>query len=75
MLILAIVLALRHRRYDCALLALPAFGLLMFYDLLSHFIPRYSVPVRSILLALTVIAAKLAWDAFRATKSHKVSLI
>jgi hypothetical protein len=29
---------------------------------LSHFIPRYGMPVRPILVALLVIGAKFGWD-------------
>jgi hypothetical protein len=64
-LLLSLILSVRFRRYDVSLLALPSFGLIMFYALLSHFIPRYSVPVRPVLLALVVIAGKLGWDALR----------
>jgi hypothetical protein len=64
-LVIAMALALRSKRYECALLALPSLGLVMFYALLSHFIPRYGLPVRPIVVALLVIAAKLAWDALR----------
>jgi len=64
-LVIAIALALRFKRFECALLALPCFGLVMFYALLSHFIPRYGQPIRPILVALIVIAAKLGWDALR----------
>ncbi|MFL6604118.1 MAG: hypothetical protein ACJ8R9_22700 [Steroidobacteraceae bacterium] len=72
---LALVLATRRRRYDIALLALPAFGLVMFYALLSHFIPRYSVPVRPVLLALLVIAAQLSWQAFRQRGHRDPSIV
>lgn len=64
-LLIAMLLAVRLRRYECAILAFPAFGLVMFYALLSHFIPRYSLPVRPILIALVVIAVKSGWDALR----------
>ena len=72
---LALVLATRQRRYDIALLALPAFGLVMFYALLSHFIPRYSVPVRPVLVALLVIAAQLGWQAFRQRGRRDPSIV
>ena len=66
MLLVGMVVALHRRRYDCALLALPALGLILFYALLSHFISRYSLPVRPVLVALAVIAAKSLWDMGRA---------
>jgi hypothetical protein len=65
MLLAGLILSLRSRRYDCALFALPSFGLVMFYALLSHFIPRYSVPVRPVMLVLAVVAATLALDLLR----------
>jgi hypothetical protein len=65
MLLVGLALALRSRRYDCALFVLPAFGLVMFYALLSHFIPRYSMPVRPVMLVLAVVAAKLVLDSIR----------
>jgi 4-amino-4-deoxy-L-arabinose transferase-like glycosyltransferase len=37
--------AVRRRNWARARFALPAFGLVMFYALLSHFIPRYGAPV------------------------------
>ena len=66
MLLVGMVVTLNRRRYDCALLALPALGLILFYALLSHFISRYSLPVRPVLVALAVIAAKSLWDMGRA---------
>jgi hypothetical protein len=71
-LVIAVVVALRRRCYEAVLLALPALGLVVFYALLSHFIPRYSVPVRPVLVALLVIAAKFTWDALRARKALSV---
>jgi hypothetical protein len=56
----AIGLGLYRRRYDIVLLTLPSFGLMMLYALLTHFIPRYGVPLAGMALALLVIGATLA---------------
>lgn len=72
-LVIALALSLRSKRYECALLALPAFGLVMFYALLSHFIPRYGLPIRPILVALIFIGAKLTWDALASRATRKGS--
>jgi len=47
-LILVLVVAVRRRRDDLALFALPAFGLVMFFALFSHFIARYALPAREV---------------------------
>lgn len=44
-LLVALAYSLRTRRYELALFLLPAFGAVMFYALLSHFIPRYAEPL------------------------------
>jgi hypothetical protein len=62
-LVIALAASLYYRRYEYALLAYPAFGLVMFYALLSHFIARYGLPVRPIQVVVLVIAAKWLWDA------------
>jgi hypothetical protein len=74
-LVIAILLALRYRRYEIVLVAFPSFGLVMFYALLSHFIPRYGMPVRPILVALLVVGAKLGWDLVsgRPTRAPEIS--
>lgn len=53
----ALIYALWRRRYGLALFVLPAFGMVMFYALLSHFILRYGVPTWPVAL---VAAGSLA---------------
>lgn len=57
-LLIALVLAMRRRRYDLAIFALPAFGLVMFYALFSQFIARYGVPAHEV--AMVVLIALVA---------------
>jgi len=73
LLVIAVALAIRYRHYECALLALPSFGVVMFYALLSHFLPRYAEPVRPVVIALIVIAAKLGLDGLRKRSAPAVT--
>jgi hypothetical protein len=66
-LLVALVLALRRRDYQLALFALPAFGLVMFYALFSHFIARYGVPAHEV--AMVVVMALVALPFLPKTKS------
>jgi predicted branched-subunit amino acid permease len=47
-LIVVLVIAVRRRREDLAVFALPAFGLVVFFALFSHFIARYALPAREV---------------------------
>jgi predicted branched-subunit amino acid permease len=59
-LVVVLVIAVRRRRYDLALFALPAFGLVMFFALFSHFIARYALPAREVAtVALIALVALL----------------
>jgi hypothetical protein len=59
-LVFALVIAVRRRRYDLALFALPAFGLVVFFALFSHFIARYGIPAREVAtVALIALVALL----------------
>ncbi|MEO7773853.1 MAG: hypothetical protein ABIT36_09330, partial [Steroidobacteraceae bacterium] len=62
-LLLALILALARRNREVAAFALPAFGLVMFYALFSHFTPRYSVPAVGVTLVvlLWLFASVLRW--------------
>jgi hypothetical protein len=66
-LVIALALAIRRRRYDLALFALPAFGLVMFYALFSQFIARYGVPAHEV--AMVVLMSLVALPFLRKTKS------
>jgi hypothetical protein len=59
-LIIVLAIAVRRRRYDLALFALPAFGLVVFFALFSHFIARYALPAREVAtVALIALVALL----------------
>jgi hypothetical protein len=47
-LVVVLVIAVRRRRDDLAVFALPAFGLVVFFALFSHFIARYALPAREV---------------------------
>jgi hypothetical protein len=55
---LTLLYAMRRRRWELALFALPAFGLVMFYALFSHFIPRYGAPVVPIVIVCAAVLLK-----------------
>jgi len=61
LLVFTIVLRMRRHRSEFALFAYPAFGLVMFYALLTHFIPRYGSPT----LPVAIVGACLAYWAWR----------
>jgi hypothetical protein len=58
-LVLALVIGVRRRRYDLVLFALPAFGLVMFYAFFSHFIARYGVPAHEVAAVVGIAVAAL----------------
>jgi lipopolysaccharide export LptBFGC system permease protein LptF len=60
-LLVALAYALR-RRLDLGLFVLPAVGLLAFYALLSHFIPRYSVPALPAAIVAFLALAHAMWS-------------
>ncbi len=57
-LVVTLAYALATRRTSLALFVLPAFGTVMFHALLTHFIPRYSVPSLPITIASGIILAQ-----------------
>ena len=77
-LITTLVLGLNRRRVDWLVAVLPAAGLVAFYALLSHFIPRYGVPMTPIavviiFLGLRIPAKKYLWSALfwlKKTRPH-----
>jgi len=56
-LILGLVVAWRRRDLRLAAFLWPAIGLVLFYGLLSHFIPRYGVPVVPVAIAVAFAIA------------------
>ncbi len=65
LLLLTLLIAWRMRREDLGFFALPAFGLVMFYALLSHFIPRYSIPAEPVTAVAAACLILLAARAIR----------
>jgi hypothetical protein len=62
--------ALTRRRREVLLFALPAFGIVMFYSLLSHFLPRYASPTAPIAVICGLILTRAAVDAV----AHRLSI-
>lgn len=60
-LILAWGYAVVRRRFDVYWFVLPALGLVIFYATLSHFIPRYGLPMHPVALSAAVILMHGAW--------------
>lgn len=61
-LVIVLIHSLRKRHDDLALFVAPAFGAIMFYALLSHFIPRYGQALRPVAIVAAVLLAKAWWD-------------
>ncbi len=62
-LVVALLAALRLRRYDFLLFVVPAFGTVMLYALFTHFIARYDLPALSIATVALVVLVRLALQA------------
>jgi len=58
-LLIAFIIALMNKRESLAVFLLPAFGMAAFYALLTHFLPRYSVPIAPISVTSIVILGYL----------------
>jgi len=65
--VLAVMLgySLWRRRYDLCTFALPTFGMVMFYALLTHFISRYGEPAAPVAVVSLIIFGKAVWDEVR----------
>lgn len=61
LLVCALLVGLRQRQPQLLLFALPAFGMVMFYGLFSHFIGRYGLPMYPVAVAAFVAAATGWW--------------
>jgi len=64
-LLTAFIVALTTKRESLAFFMLPAFGMALFYALLTHFIPRYSVSIGPISVSSIVILGYLAVQSWR----------
>jgi hypothetical protein len=54
---MTLLYALAGKREDLFFFVLPAFGVAAFYALLTHFIPRYGVPIGPVAIATFIVAA------------------
>jgi hypothetical protein len=61
LLVFTLIQGFRRHRPELALFVWPAFGLVMFYALLTHFIPRYGSPA----LPVAIVGACLVISAWR----------
>lgn len=59
-LLIALLWAARSRRYELLVFGIPAFGTVMLYALLTHFIGRYDVPALAVATVVFLISIKLA---------------
>jgi hypothetical protein len=68
-LLIALVVALKLRRYDLALFVLPILGIVAIYALFTPYFPRYGVPAHLIAIIVVVVLAKAVWDAVAARRA------
>lgn len=59
-LMLALIFAFRRRQFEQVLFLVPTLGIVLFYGLFSHYIPRYSLPM----IPMTVLAAVMLCTQF-----------
>jgi hypothetical protein len=65
LLLCALAYGLWRRRYDLVLFCLPAFGAVMLYGLLTHFIIRYGLPTWPVALGSATVLISIAYRAVR----------
>lgn len=63
----ALFYSLRRGRYELGLATLPSLGMLAFYALFSHFIPRYSIPAYPVALCAIVLLVSLLYQRVHGT--------
>ncbi len=56
-----IALAARQRRLDLLIFSIPAFGTVMMYALLTHFIARYDLPALTVAIVAFLVTVHSAW--------------
>ncbi len=59
-LLIALLVSVRLRRYDFLLFTVPAFGTVMLYALFTHFIARYDLPALAIATVALVVLGQYA---------------
>ena len=57
----ALIVGVRRRRYDLALFALPAFGLVIFYALFTMFLGRFAIPAYFVGIVTLVLLVGELW--------------
>jgi hypothetical protein len=57
----ALIVGVRRRRYDLALFALPAFGLVLFYALFTMFLGRFAIPAYFVGIVMLVVLVGTLW--------------
>jgi hypothetical protein len=61
-LLVGLLFAARRRRHDLVVFAIPAFGTVMLYALLTHFIGRYDLPALAIATVVFLVSVELAFN-------------
>jgi hypothetical protein len=72
-LLVALLVAVRARRYDFVVFAIPAFGTVMLYALATHFISRYDLPALSIATVALLVTANCAPGLYAANRANSAS--
>ena len=62
MLCAGLVYALVRRRTEIAIFILPSMGMVLFYALFSHFIPRYAVTAVPVTIVIALLFVCKAWE-------------
>lgn len=71
---LGLVVALRRRDLALAAFLWPSFGLVLFFGLFSHFIPRYGVPVVPVVVIAVLVLPGRLWTSVRRESAPGVPL-
>jgi predicted neutral ceramidase superfamily lipid hydrolase len=72
-LLIALLVAVRVRRYDLLLFAAPAFGTVTLYALFTHFIARYDLPALSIATIAIIVSVSFALTLRGANRANPAS--
>ena len=61
-LLICFTYAVSRRNIELAIFVLPSIGLVLFYGLFNHFIPRYSTPAVPVAIVAGLVLTKALWD-------------
>ena len=64
-LLIALSCALLTRRFEMSSFVVPAFGVVMFYGIFTHYTPRYSVPAVGVTIVAALVLVLHAWASIR----------